>query len=228
MDVFKSETRPSEMELHPIPNADGEANKSEPKQSRLGSHDWCGTHYYLSVSEVQFPSILGTWEGHMTCALANERQAEVMLVPPRWKVFNIHFAIFHVLFVFVWIWRHPKWQSFCQPQSWSGDATEQRPLSVRAGHGVWAINKPLLFKAWRFERLFVTATGLHVSPSWLIKLGPGIWNTIPGTTFTGNLNLSAHIWRRSFAVQKQIKEAKRNLFSLFPQRDLSVGSLINT
>lgn len=102
------------------------------------------------------------------------------------------------------------------------------PLSVHAGHVAWARNKPLLFKAWRFERLFVTATGLHVSPRWLIKLRPGIWNTIPGTTYTGNLNLSAHIWRRRFAVQKQIKEAKPSLFSLFPQRDLSVGSLIST
>lgn len=81
MDVFKSETRPSEMELHSIPNADREANKSEPKQSRLGSHDWCDTHYCLSGSDVQSPSILGTWEEHMKHALADERQAEVMLVP---------------------------------------------------------------------------------------------------------------------------------------------------
>lgn len=92
----------------------------------------------------------------------------------------------------------------------------QRPLSVHAWHVAWARNEPLLFKALRFGGSFVTT--IRPSPSWLVKLGPGTLKTIPRTTFTENLTLRAHFWRRNFVVQKPIKEAKPNPFSLFSQR----------
>ena len=125
------------------------------------------------VGRAHFPNL--KLNVAMKHAVANTSRGEVIHFGV--KIFKIHLETFCDLFVSVSIWRHTWWQSFYQPESWRrGHAMRQRPLWVHTGHAAWARNKPLLFKAPRRGRLFVTAT--KPSLSWLIKLGPGAWNNI--------------------------------------------------
>lgn len=50
------------------------------------------------------------------------------------------------------------------------------------------------------------------------KIGTRDFEDYSKNNFTENLTLRAHFWRRNFVVQKPIKEAKPNPFSLFSQR----------
>lgn len=149
-----------------------------------------------------------------------ERWAEVILVTLGQKYVRaiLRFSKFSSL-----CWESgesPNGSTSVSPGPGLGGCHRARPLSIPAGHVASARNKPLLFKALRLGFFFVTVK--KPSPSWVIKLGPETWNTIPGTAFAGDLNLRAQFWRSSVA-QKQIKEAKTNSFSLFPQQDNSGG-----
>lgn len=102
------------------------------------------------------PSILDTWERHIPhheIRYVHDRWAEVMLVTLGPKYLKATLWFFHLLFIVLWVWGHYEWRHFCQTVSLSGDAVEQRPLSIRAGHTVWTRNKPLLFKALQCGRV---------------------------------------------------------------------------
>lgn len=151
----------------------------------------------------------------MKHAIANTSRGDIIHFGV--KRFKIHLAPFCDLFVLVTVWRHPWWQSSYQPESWRREhAMEQRPLSGHTGHAAWARNKALLFKA-------LTQAAICYSNKTKPILIDKIWTRdleyYSGTTFTGNLTLSAQFRQRRFVVYEQIKEAKSNFFSLFPQRE---------
>lgn len=182
------------------------------KQSRLGSHKWCGKALLCSLPPF-WTHRRGTFPT-MKLGMSVKGEQRVMLVTlgPKYLKATLWFSTFFslcresggIMNGGTSVRRCP-WVGML----WSRDHCQY----VRDIQCELEINLYCL-RHCNVGGLFVTATK---SSFWLIQLGPETWNPILGTTFIGNLNLTAEFWKRSFVVQKQIKEVKTNSFSLPPK-----------